>query len=456
MQRASETIGAIAAALAKAQAELTNPEKSLVATIRASSYRDQDQTFRYAALSSGLDIVRKTLGGHEIATVQTTAIDKEAGLIRLTTTLAHASGEWLSSEWPVCPLAETSAPRRMGAALTYARRYALFTLVGIAGEDDLDAPDLAEGARTNVADKADRADTDGVAARLRPPAAVEERPLVMSAARRSEKLVQPARTVLGAEQSAALRERLLASLSQLQSADEAADWVHANLAAKNTLIAADADRIESGFRDRLTAIERLPLARKTHSRRRQQESKAVFPSSDGGRCRGCDHLALRPQSTIPTYGGEDYSPARQGALQVRSLSALHRLRPDAFRGPSHSLRPAARARPQGQRRVHRPRLPTSSPRAAQLRRRGLMVGRRQHRPVAYRAGTLARIKFGHGSGHGVTRDVDARGPAHPICRQFGLSSQLARHNRPIPTVPLLGRRAGEVRCQCKGMEAGRT
>ena len=124
MQRSSETIGAIAAALAKAQAELTNPEKSLTATIRASNPRDHDQTFRYAALSSGLDIVRKALGGHEIATVQTTAIDKEAGLIRLTTTLAHSSGEWLSSEWPVCPIAETAAPRRMGAALTYARRYA--------------------------------------------------------------------------------------------------------------------------------------------------------------------------------------------------------------------------------------------------------------------------------------------------------------------------------------------
>jgi ERF superfamily len=141
MQRSSETIGAIAA-LAKAQAELTNPEKALIATIRAANPREKDQTFRYAALSSGLDIVRKTLGGHEIATVQTTAIDGDAGLIRLTTTLAHSSGEWLSSEWPVCAVSETATPRRMGAALTYARRYALFTLVGIAGEDDLDAPDL--------------------------------------------------------------------------------------------------------------------------------------------------------------------------------------------------------------------------------------------------------------------------------------------------------------------------
>jgi hypothetical protein len=128
--------------LAKAQAELINPEKSLVATIRASDPRDHDQTFRYAALSIGLDIVRKALGGHEIATVQTTAIDREAGLIRLTTTLAHSSGEWLSSEWPLCAISETAAPRRMGAALTYARRYALFTVGGIAGEDDLDAPDL--------------------------------------------------------------------------------------------------------------------------------------------------------------------------------------------------------------------------------------------------------------------------------------------------------------------------
>jgi hypothetical protein len=87
--------------------------------------RQSDQSFRYAALSAGLDIVRKSLGGHEIATVQTTSIDKEAGWIRLTTVLAHSSGEWLSSEWPVCAISETAAPRRMGAALTYARRYAL-------------------------------------------------------------------------------------------------------------------------------------------------------------------------------------------------------------------------------------------------------------------------------------------------------------------------------------------
>src|SRR6201993_2080630 len=146
MQRSSESIGTIAAALAKAQAQLVNPEKSLVATIRSDGRGGAEQTFRYAPLSSGLDIVRKTLSQHEIATVQTTSIDEAAGIVRLSTVLAHASGEWIASDWPVCLIAETERPQRMGAALTYARRYSLFTLVGIAGEDDLDAPDLADPA----------------------------------------------------------------------------------------------------------------------------------------------------------------------------------------------------------------------------------------------------------------------------------------------------------------------
>ena len=79
-----------------------------------------ERSFRYAPLSSGLDIVRKTLGQHESS--QTTAIDQTAGMVNLTTTLAHASGEWIASDWLVCPIAETANPRRMGAALTYARR----------------------------------------------------------------------------------------------------------------------------------------------------------------------------------------------------------------------------------------------------------------------------------------------------------------------------------------------
>ena len=118
MQRSSELIGAIAAALAKAQGELTNPEKSLTATIRSDSPGAVERSFRYAPLSTGLDIVRKTLSQHEIATVQTTAIDQTAGIVNLTTVLAHASGEWIASDWPVCAISETTTPHRMGAALT--------------------------------------------------------------------------------------------------------------------------------------------------------------------------------------------------------------------------------------------------------------------------------------------------------------------------------------------------
>ena len=88
----------------------------------------------------------ETLSQHEIATVQTTSINEVASIIRLSTVLAHASGEWIASDWPVCPINETATPHRMGAALTYARRYSLFTLVGIAGEDRCIRSDCADDA----------------------------------------------------------------------------------------------------------------------------------------------------------------------------------------------------------------------------------------------------------------------------------------------------------------------
>src|SRR6202008_292646 len=144
MQRSSETIGTIAAALAKAQAQLVNPEKSLVGMIRSDQAGGPERSFRYAPLSSGLDIVRKTLSQHEIATVQTTSIDERVGIVRLSTVVAQSSGEWSAADGLVCAIPETATPQRIGAALTYARPYGLFTLVGIAGEDDLDAPDLGE------------------------------------------------------------------------------------------------------------------------------------------------------------------------------------------------------------------------------------------------------------------------------------------------------------------------
>ena len=147
-----------------------------------------------------------------------------------------------------------SGARRMGAALTYARRYALFTLVGIAGEDDLDAPDLAEGAKAEggIRDARNKA---AAAATLRQPATAQAKPPGAKVPRRREKPGSPARTILGPEPSAALRDQMIADIVKLQSADRAADWVHENLGAKNTLIDADANLVEAGFRDRLATIE---------------------------------------------------------------------------------------------------------------------------------------------------------------------------------------------------------
>jgi ERF superfamily len=247
MHRSSESVAALASAMAKAQAELINPEKSLTAIIRAGRPGEGERSFRYAPLASGLDIVRKTLGQHEIATIQTTAIDQASGLFNLTTVLAHASGEWIASDWPVCPIAEIASPQRMGAALTYARRYALFTLVGIAGEDDLDAPDLCGAAASSPASAADRGlkqRSDQSRVPSRTPSNGRGRGVTKGA---------PS-AILDGEQSATLRDRLLAEIGEIASAERAASWAQEALVAKNKLAASDAKLIEDMFERSLSAL----------------------------------------------------------------------------------------------------------------------------------------------------------------------------------------------------------
>lgn len=76
------------------------------------SRSDSPQSFRYASLSSGLDIVRKILGGQQFMIAQTTDIDRASGTVNLTTVLLHTSGEWISSEWSVCHLRSGGWRRR--------------------------------------------------------------------------------------------------------------------------------------------------------------------------------------------------------------------------------------------------------------------------------------------------------------------------------------------------------
>jgi ERF superfamily len=249
--------------------------------------REGDRTFRYASLASGLDIVRKSLGQHEIATVQTTAIDQESGQIRLTTLLAHASGEWISSDWPVCAISETATPRRMGAALSYARRYALFALVGIAGEDDLDAPDLLVEPSPAI----------------EVPAGPDLQPRRKPANGSIHKQSKP---VLASAPSAALRDQLIAEINGLKGGDDLALWAHRRLPAKNTLTTEDAGAVEIAY---LAVPEALP-----------QDAPEPFPEPDSNfreknpktgttvaATSGLSEVSdRRPQSVVPLY-----KPVRQ-------------------------------------------------------------------------------------------------------------------------------------------------
>jgi ERF superfamily len=240
MHRSSENVAAIATALAKAQTELSNPEKAMIGTVY-NARSDSPQSFRYASLSSGLDIIRKALGGQQIAIAQTTDIDRANGMVNLTTVLLHTSGEWISSDWPVCQLSETAAPRRMGAALTYARRYALFSMVGIAGEDDLDAPDIA-----NEPPQRDKAAKVGLASNSDP----ELAPARSSQSRTTNPATPPVREELSAEESATVRVQLIHEIQTLPEEDLHPRAI-AILKAKNRLSAEDAKLVEEVFAARI-------------------------------------------------------------------------------------------------------------------------------------------------------------------------------------------------------------
>jgi hypothetical protein len=337
MQRSSDTIGTIAAALAKAQAQLVNPQKSLTGTIASNQAGGSERSFRYAPLSSGLDIVRKTLSQHEIATVQTTSIDETTGIVRLSTVLAHASGEWIASDWPVCAISETATPHRMGAALTYARRYGLFTLVGIAGEDDLDAPDLTEPpAETGKKVSSKTIGNGGQQPQSDHRAGRASANNSGSTSRQAE---------LSAVLSASLGAELLRELEGLSSADDAALWAQRRLAAKNALCAADAEHVEQAFESKLATVMRelgdearspcahdKRLGRRKRSRQRSQVAidKTVLALPASRRVRDREHVKSIAKQPCLICGR---SPADAHHLRFAQSRALGRKVSDEFTVP---------------------------------------------------------------------------------------------------------------------------
>jgi hypothetical protein len=253
----SDNIAEIATALAQAQIELANPEKDSLGRIVEANGRDV--SFRYASLANGLDIVRKTLGGQKIAVIQTTDVDRALGLVNLTTKLMHASGQWLSSEWPVCRLADTAAPRRMGAALTYARRYALFAMVGIAGEDDLDAEEFQIKPATSAPSPAFNPAhlMPGDPPDALPPGnsvpngngRLEEKPepKATSQLMLSGHTVPPNGEATNAPDSSALADQIILQIAAFTHEDDLQSNASSILKQKNNLRHEDAKRVEAAF-----------------------------------------------------------------------------------------------------------------------------------------------------------------------------------------------------------------
>jgi hypothetical protein len=263
------------------------------------------------------------LGKHKIATVQITSIDQESGLIQLTTVLAHSSGEWVSSDWPVCQVGETAAPHRMGAALTYARRYALFALVGIAGEDDLEAPDLPK-LNGGTAGPSNPEKPNGHAG------AIDPSPPYRKGSPRKLRSSVP---ILNAEGSAAmranwqLRSRVSARSMSLLSG-------RGSIAAKNTLTAEDAGAVAAAFRDRMLALESRPDAPAE-----DQVGGSPTAASPLGSAAGQDSLLgeTRPVAPARRKGGQQQCSQAFAELKAEHIdkSALTIAEPRRYRNKEH-------------------------------------------------------------------------------------------------------------------------
>jgi hypothetical protein len=119
----SESIAALAAALSKAQSAITGALKDSANPFFKSKYAD---------LAACWDACRSQLAANNLAVIQTTEVTG-AGTV-LVTTLAHSSGEWMRGYLPV--LTKDAGPQGQGSGLTYARRYALAAMVGLAQIDD--------------------------------------------------------------------------------------------------------------------------------------------------------------------------------------------------------------------------------------------------------------------------------------------------------------------------------
>jgi hypothetical protein len=217
----------------------------------------------------------------------------------------------------------------MGAALTYARRYALFTLVGIAGEDDLDAPDLCDGPPSAV-DRSFKPKGDQGQMPPRTPGNGRSR-----SGRKGETPV-----TLDPEHSAALREKLLTELGTITSADLAATWAREALTAKNSLTATDAKLVEDAFERRLSELpssnaavpsnddfsvpqiaapQVIATSDNTDAGQAKSIDKSILTLAAPRRHRNWEHLRYVAQQACLVCGRKPSDPHHLGFTQPRAL-----------------------------------------------------------------------------------------------------------------------------------------
>lgn len=205
--KSSEQINEIAAALAKAQGVIENPAKDS---------KNPHFNSRYADLAAGLNAVRAALSANGIAVVQATSLEGET--MMLETKLAHTSGQWISSDYPVCRF--PTKHQEAGSALTYARRYSLFSLIGIAGDDD-------DG------NEASKSETPAPARKAAPPR-------------------EPS---LSIAESADERDELLDDISGLWTREDLHEWATKNSSRKGRLLPNDQGIVSAAFGQRQKQVK---------------------------------------------------------------------------------------------------------------------------------------------------------------------------------------------------------
>jgi hypothetical protein len=222
-------------------------------------------------------------------------------------------------------------PQRMGTALTYARRYALFTLVGIAGEDDLDCPDI--GAPVPRTSNAPNLDNQGERTRL--PTRKTGNGHIADATRATNATRYLQTEILRREQSEALRDRLLAEVASLRCADSASAWAKAALKDKNSLHADAAKTVEEAFEQKLAALgsaaetsaEPAEVPLDSGKSRAVEDStippdpidKSVLTVGEPRRYRSREHLRFVMQQPCLVCGRKPSDPHHLRFMQPRAL-----------------------------------------------------------------------------------------------------------------------------------------